>query len=97
MAPAPPSMSGPWPGRGAPDNGCGGPCDDVGGPQFGYGSLPGAVDGGCCGNDDDAGGGAKLSRVDDGGGALPGPDADNALDGRPSEQHTNSSQSSLAL
>lgn len=58
----------------------------VGGPQFGYGSLPGAADGGCCGSDEDGGGGPKFSRVDDGGGALPGPDADNALDGRPSTQ-----------
>jgi len=58
---------------------------------LGYGSLPpGATDDVCWGgSEDDGGGGAKLSRVDDGGGALPGPDDDNALDGRPStHDHT---------
>jgi len=54
---------------------------------LGYGSLAAAE--GCCGTDEDwGGGGAKLSRVEDGGGALPGPDDDRALDGSPSEHKT---------
>ena len=66
----------------------------MGGPQLGYGSLPpsGTDDDVCWGgSEDDGGGGApKLSRVDEGGGALPGPDDDNALDGRPSTHNSNS-------
>ena len=67
----------------------------MGGPQLGYASL---ADGVCCGwrEDDGVGAGAKLSSVDDGGGALPGPEDDKALDGKPSI-HTTHTVTHLAF